>query len=112
MEAFHFHDVGDGFHNEGWWTYGGAFRNQPLGCRIFGNELKLNIDFRVGASAGACGSKTGIEYYRVAFTLPVSKGKWTVAPSVILQTPGSTDRPYVHNSDDHVFYTLFVKRTF
>lgn len=111
MEAFHFHDVGDGLHNEGWWTYGGAFRNQPLGCKVFDNELKLNIDFRVGASAGAYGSKTGIEYYRIAFTLPFAKGKWTVAPSLIFQTPGSSGRPYVHNNEDHVFYALLIKRT-
>jgi len=109
VEAFHYHDSGT-FHNEGWWTYGGVFRDQPLGCSLFGNELKLNIDFRTGASAGAYGNKTGVEYFRLAFALPVTKGKWTVSPSLILQTPNGPDRSVVHK--DGVYGTLLIKRSF
>jgi hypothetical protein len=111
-EVFHYHEVGYGFHNKGWWTYGGAFRNQPLGITVFGNELNLNIDFRIGASAGAYSSKTGIEYYRLAFALPIVKGNWMVSPSIIFQIPGGSGRTFVHNDESNVFYTLFIKRSF
>ncbi len=111
-EAFHYNDCVDGFHNRGWWTYGGLYRDQSLGCKLFGNELKLNVDFRVGASAGAYGSKTGIEYYRIAFALPISKGKWTISPSLILQMPGGPNRSYVHDDESNVFGTLLIKRSF
>jgi hypothetical protein len=110
-EAFHYHMVGDGLRNEGWWTYGGVFRNQKLGCTAFGKELVLNADFRVGASAGAYGSRAGIEYYRLALTLPFHLNEhWTVTPSVTGQLRASAQQTYVKKNE--VFGTLQIVRSF
>jgi hypothetical protein len=96
--------------DDGWFVYGGVFRDQKLGCTLFGKELALNIDYRVGASAGVYNSEPGVEYHRVSLSLPISKGKWTFIPSIVGQLPGASHQTYVH--DPEVFGSLFIKRSF
>lgn len=111
VEPFHYHRMGDGMHNEGWWLYWGAFRDQSLGCKLFGKPLVLNVDYRMGVSAGAYNSRSGIEYHRLALSLPVSLGNhWTITPSLIGQLQGGPHQTFVHN--DEPFGTLFIKYAF
>ena len=110
-EAFHYHKVGNGLQNEGWITYHGIIRNQGLGLKLFGQELVLVIDYRIGVNAGVYGSRAGVEYHRLGFTAPYNLGKgWPIALSGVLQTPGAPDRTYVHKSE--IFGTSFLKYSF
>jgi len=110
VETYHFNTLGNGFENKQWWVYAGAFRDQPLGIKLFKNDLVLNADYRIGISQGALGSRDGVEYHRIALSVPFHFGKWTIAPSVIGQTPGGSHRSFVTKTE--VFGTLFIKRGF
>jgi hypothetical protein len=110
VESFHYQKVGDGFRDNGWFMYGGMFRDQALGCEMFGKELVLNVDYRIGVSQGAFGGKVGIEYHRLAFSLPLHGKKWTVTPSVIGQIKAGSHQTFVHKNE--VFATLQFKRGF
>ncbi len=109
VEIFHYQKVG-GFLDNGWFMYGGAFRDQKLGCRLLGKELVLNIDYRMGVSAGGFSSKSGIEYHRLTLSLPIQGKKWTVVPSLIAQVRGGEHQTFVHKNE--VFETIQFKRAF
>ena len=109
VEFFHYQTVG-GFKDNGWFTYGGVFRDQKLGCALFSKELVLNVDYRVGVCQGAFSGKVGIEYHRLALSLPIHGKKWTVVPSVIGQITGDSHQTFVHK--DEIFGTLQFKRGF
>ncbi len=106
IQAYHYNDVG-GLKDQGWIGYVGIIRDQPLGFKIFGNEAKLNIDYRMGVNGGVYGSERGVEYHRIALSLPVTWKKWTLVGSIIGQTPGAPGRTYVHK--DEIFGTLSVR---
>ncbi len=110
VQAYHFHMVGDGLQEVGWIGFAGLIRNQSLGCSLFGNELKLNIDYRMGVNGGVYESRSGIEYHRLSIGLPIQYGKWSFTPSVIGQLKGGSDQTYVHENE--LFYTLSVRYSF
>ncbi len=110
FQVYHYHMVGDGLRNEGWIGYCGLIRDQHLGAKLFGSDLILNLDYRMGVNGGVYGSRSGIEYHRLAVSLPIHWKKWTFVPSIIGQTPGGSERTYVHKSE--VFGTLFIRRDF
>lgn len=97
FQAYHYNAIG-GLGDKGWFLYAGAFRDQPLHCSLFGNPLKLNLDYRTGYCVQAYGGKSGLEYHRLTLSLPIHKGKWTFVPAVIGQIPNSSGRTFVHDN--------------
>lgn len=108
-QIYHYNHIG-GFRNEGWIWYAGLIRDQKLGYKLFNSDLVLNIDYRMGLNAGVLNSHVGIEYHRLAFSLPVRIGKWTLTPQVLGQIPGGPDQTYVHKKQ--IFGTFSVSRSF
>ena len=106
LQAYHYNTLG-GMRDEGWIGYVGLIRDQRLNTKLFGSDLVLNVDYRLGINAGVYGSQKGVEYHRLALSLPIHWKKWTITPSVIGQTPGGDDRTYVHKSE--IFGTLSVR---
>lgn len=110
-KIFHYHVMGNGMEDKGWFMYMGVVRNQKLGFDILSKPAVLNIDYRCGASAGAFDSSPGIEYHRLALTLPIQLSKHlVVSPSVIGQTTGDGGQTYVRHCD--AFYSLTLKWLF
>lgn len=110
VQIYHYNTVGSGFRDEGFLGYFGLIRDQKLGFELFGNELKLNIDYRCGINFAVYHSHAGIEYHRLALSLPIKKGGWTITPSIIGQTPGGSGMTYV--SKNEVFGTLSIRYSF
>jgi hypothetical protein len=109
-ELFHYHRVSD-FSSDGWFWFAGVFRDQKLGFDIFKKPATLNIDYRMGASAGVYGSTVGVEYHRLSLGIPIRPGKgWTIVPTVIGQIPGGSHQTYVTKNE--VFATLLLRKDF
>jgi hypothetical protein len=109
-QLFHYHTVGSQMKSEGLISYAGVIRDQSIGIKLFGNELKLNFDYRMGINMGVYDSEPGIEYHRLSVSLPVVINKWCICPSLIGQLQGGPHQTYVHKNE--IFYTLSVRRSF
>lgn len=109
-QIYHYHTMGNDMQDQGWIGYFGLIRDQKLGIELFGEELKLNIDYRCGVNFGVLNSDVGIEYNRLALSLPIKYGKWTFTPSVIGQLQGDSDQTWVKKNE--VFGTLSIRYSF
>lgn len=111
-QIFHYHYVGDGLKDGGWISYAGLIRDQKLGLHLFGNELKLRFDYRMGINLGVLGSKPGIEYHRWSLSLPITKGKWTFTPEVLAQIPGGRNQTWVTEKNENFYGNLSIRYNF
>jgi hypothetical protein len=107
LQIYHYNEIG-GLSDKGCIGYCGMYRDQPLGFSLFSKNATLNIDYRMGMNFGVYDSQQGIEYHRLAVSLPISIGKWSITPSIIGQIPGSSDQTYVHTEE--VFGTISIRR--
>lgn len=105
FQEYHYHVVGNEMKDAGWIGYAGLIRDQSISP-----TLKLNFDYRMGINSGVYESHSGIEFHRLAVSLPIPVGRWTLTPSLIGQLHGGDHQTYVTN--DSLFYTLSLRRSF